>query len=142
MKGIHSGVQNRIRDIYPRAFFVPCSAHNLTLMVCDAAKSSSKAVSFFGLPLSDTRWESRVESLKTLKYEYSKVYDALVEIANSSEYATSIKFQANNLAKQMSKFTFMVSLSVWYDILFQVNLVSKKMQSPDYDLSTAQTKID
>ena len=36
----------------------------------------------------------------------------------------------------------MVSLSVWYDILFQVNLVSKKRQSPDYDLSTAQTEID
>ncbi|XP_065645564.1 uncharacterized protein LOC136076031 [Hydra vulgaris] len=54
-------------------------------------------------PLSDTRWEYRVESLKTLKYEYSKVYDALVEIANSSD---------------------------------------KKMQSPDYDLSTAQSEID
>ncbi|XP_065650292.1 uncharacterized protein LOC136078447 [Hydra vulgaris] len=122
-------------------------------MVCDAAKSSSKAVSFFGLvqevynffsdsnirwsilmkslqtltlkPLSDTRWESRVESLKTLKYKYSKVYDALVEIANSSEYDTSTKFQANNLAKHMSKFT-----------------LCKKIQSPDYDLSTAQTEID
>ncbi|XP_065645568.1 uncharacterized protein LOC136076034 [Hydra vulgaris] len=93
-------------------------------------------------PLSDTRWESRVESLKTLKYEYSKVYDALVEIANSSEYDTFTEFQANNLVKQMSKFAFMVSLIVWYDILFQVNLVSKKMQSPNYDLSTAQTKID
>ncbi|XP_065651008.1 uncharacterized protein LOC136079213 [Hydra vulgaris] len=44
-------------------------------------------------PLSDTRWESRVESLKTLKYEYSKVYD----VANSSEYDTSTKFQANNM---------------------------------------------
>ncbi|XP_065642994.1 zinc finger MYM-type protein 1-like [Hydra vulgaris] len=103
MKGIHSEVQKRIRDINPRAVFVPCSFHSLDLMVCDAAKSSSKAVSFFGLvqevynffsgsnirwtilmksvqtltlkPLSNTRWESRVESLKTLKYEYSKVYD-------------------------------------------------------------------
>ncbi|XP_065642993.1 uncharacterized protein LOC136074586 [Hydra vulgaris] len=61
---------------------------------------------------------------------------------NSSKYDTFTKFQANNLDKQMSKLTFMVSLSVWYDILFQVNLVSKKMQSPDYDLSTAQTEID
>ncbi|XP_065673948.1 uncharacterized protein LOC136090900 [Hydra vulgaris] len=93
-------------------------------------------------PLSDTRWESRVENLKTLQYEYSNVCDALLEIANSSEYDTSTKIEANNLAKQMSKFTFRVSLSVWYDILFQVNLVSKKMQSPDYDLSTAQIEID
>ncbi|XP_065675826.1 uncharacterized protein LOC136092033 [Hydra vulgaris] len=155
---------------YVGRFFVPCSAQSLNLIVYVAAKSSSKAVSFFGLvqevynffsgsyirwailmksvqtltlkPLSDTRWESRVESLKTLKYEYSKVYDALIEIANSSKYDTSTKFQANNLAKQMSNFTFMLSLIVWYDILFQVNLVSKKKQSPDYDLSTAQTEID
>ena len=76
--------------------------------------------------LSDTRWESQVESLKTLKCDNSKVYDALVKITNSLEYDTFTKFQANNLAKQMSKFKFMVSLSVWYDILFLVILVSKK----------------
>ena len=131
MKGIHSEVEKEIKEL------------TLERFLYHAAKSSSKAVSFFDLvqevynffsgsnirwavlmklaptltlkPLSDTRWESRVESLMTLKYEYSKVYNALVEIANSSEYDTSTKFQANNLAKQMSKFTFMVSLSmVWH----------------------------
>ena len=82
-----------------------------------------------------------MESLKTLKYEYFKVYHALVEISNSSEYDTSTKLQANNLAKQMSKFTLMVSLSVWYDII-SIKFGQQKMHSPDYDLSTAQTEID
>ena len=119
MKGIHSGVQKRIRGINPGAFFVPCGGHSLNLIVCDVAKSSSRTVFFFGSvqdvfnffsgfnirwailmksvhtltlkPLSDTRWDSRAESLKALKYEYSKVDDALVEIANSSEYDTSTK---------------------------------------------------
>lgn len=47
MKSVHSGVQRHIRNINPRAFFVPCSAHSLNLVTNDAAKSSKKAVAFF-----------------------------------------------------------------------------------------------
>ena len=74
IKGIHSGVQKRIRDINPRAFFVPCSAHSLNLIVCDAAKSSSTVVSFFGLVQevynffsgSNIRWAVLMKSVQTL----------------------------------------------------------------------------
>jgi hypothetical protein len=49
MKGKHSGVQRRIRNINPRAFFVPCSAHSLNLIVNDAVKSSKEAIEFFDI---------------------------------------------------------------------------------------------
>lgn len=91
MKGKHSGVQKRILDINPRAFFVPCSSHTLNLVVNDAAKCCLAETSFFNLvekiyvyfsvpihrwevllrhvpsltlkPLSDTRWENRIDAL-------------------------------------------------------------------------------
>ncbi|CAM4565616.1 unnamed protein product [Caretta caretta] len=37
MKGKDNGVQRRMMEINPRAFFIPCSAHSLNLVVSDAA---------------------------------------------------------------------------------------------------------
>nr|CAI5836825.1 unnamed protein product [Callosobruchus analis] len=96
MKGKNVGLQRRILDINPRAFYVPCSSHTLNLVVNDAAKCCLRATSFFCLvqqlyvffststqrwevlehhvpsltlkPLSDTRWESRVDALLPLRY--------------------------------------------------------------------------
>lgn len=47
MRGKHSGVQKRVLDINPRAFYVPCSAHSLNLVVNDAAACCLQAVDFF-----------------------------------------------------------------------------------------------
>ncbi|GJQ70545.1 hypothetical protein Trydic_g22946 [Trypoxylus dichotomus] len=49
MKGSYSGVQARILDINPRAFYMPCASHSLNLLICDAAKCSPKATTFFGI---------------------------------------------------------------------------------------------
>jgi len=38
MRGKHKGVQKRILDINPRAFYVLCNSHSLNLVVNDAAK--------------------------------------------------------------------------------------------------------
>lgn len=47
MKGMYSGVQKQIIDKAPNATYVHCCAHNLNLVICDAAKSSSDALRFF-----------------------------------------------------------------------------------------------
>ncbi|CAM5083177.1 unnamed protein product [Natator depressus] len=49
MKGKDNGVQTRMMEINPRAFFVPCSAHSLNLVVNDAATCCLEASSFFDL---------------------------------------------------------------------------------------------
>jgi len=37
MKGKNQGVQARLLNINPRAFYIPCSCHSLNLVVADAA---------------------------------------------------------------------------------------------------------
>ncbi|GBM64602.1 hypothetical protein AVEN_19348-1 [Araneus ventricosus] len=47
MKGEHVGVQANIRNLNPRAFFIPCGSHSLNLVVNDMAKSSLEGTNFF-----------------------------------------------------------------------------------------------
>jgi hypothetical protein len=49
MKGKERGVQKRLLDINPKAFYTPCSCHSLNLVLCDIANSCPKAISFFGI---------------------------------------------------------------------------------------------
>ena len=111
MKGCNKGVQARILEINKRAFFVPCGCHSLNLLLSDMAKSSVDARNFFGIvqqiyvlfsasvqrwqilkihvksltvkPLSDTRWECKVNSVKATRYQIGDIYDALVEISET-----------------------------------------------------------
>ena len=48
MRGKHQGVQKRLLDINPRAFYMPCGCISLNLVLSDMANSCSKAKSFFG----------------------------------------------------------------------------------------------
>ncbi|XP_022876703.1 zinc finger MYM-type protein 1-like [Olea europaea var. sylvestris] len=49
MSGKYKGVQRRVLEMNPRAFYTPCGAHSLNLTLCDMVNCCSKAVSFFGV---------------------------------------------------------------------------------------------
>lgn len=59
MKGAHSGVQRRILNENPKAFFVPCSCHSVNLVVNDAAKQTGAGVICFLL-----KFDSKMECVK------------------------------------------------------------------------------
>lgn len=95
MKGKKSGVQKRILDMNPHAFFVSCRVQSLNLVVNYAALCSKEAVIFFGIiqelynfftalthrwevlqknvanltvkPPNQTRWDSRTEAVLPFK---------------------------------------------------------------------------
>jgi len=49
MKGRYKGVQAKILQKNPKAFFTPCACHSLNLLLGDMAKCNSKAMTFFGI---------------------------------------------------------------------------------------------
>ncbi|KAH1190120.1 hypothetical protein GmHk_20G057756 [Glycine max] len=159
MKGKNQGVQKRLLDINPRAYYTPCSYHNLNLVLGDMANSCTRAVSFFGVlqhiyslfssltkrwkilqenvckfsvkSLSQTRWECRIESVKAIKFQAQKIKDAAVQSSKTSE-DPKIKSEVICLATyEIENFEFLLGMNIWYDILFYVNSVSKIMQSED-----------
>jgi hypothetical protein len=165
MKGKERGVQKRLLDINSKAFYTPCGCHSLNLVLCDIANSCPKAISFFGIvqriytlfasstkrwkilldnvpsltlkPFSQTRWESQIESLKAIKFQTPQIRDDLLQLAKTSDDPKT-KSEANCLATyEMESFEFLLSMTIWYDILFAVNTVSKNLQSKDMHIDVA-----
>ncbi|KAL6530818.1 hypothetical protein OROGR_014678 [Orobanche gracilis] len=165
MRGKHQGVQKRLLDVNPRAFYMPCGCHSLNLVLSDMANSCVKGKSFFGAcqaiynvfanstkrwnilleyvddltlkSLCVTRWESRIESVKAIRYQAPKIRDALMKLSHVSD-DPKICWDAEKLASnEFSSFEFILSLIIWHEILYKINLVSKNLQSEDMRLDVA-----
>jgi len=174
MSGCNSGVQTRMQEINPRAFYVPCNNHTLNLVVNDAASCCVAAVSFFGIvqefynffsasskrwgmlaervpnwtlkPLSDTRWESRINAIAPLRYQAGLVYDVLIDIAEDEKLtgATGTKTRADAFAlaeKFIKNYPFLCSLVLWHDVLFEINVTSKVLQGEQLSVVEATHQL-
>ena len=129
------------------------------------ANSCPKAISFFGVvqhihtlfssstkrwkilqdnvtgltlkPLSQTRWECQIESVKVIKFQVLEIRDALLQLAKTSEDPKT-KSEVDCLATyEIESFKFLLAVTIWYDILFAVNSVSKNLQSKDMHIDVA-----
>ncbi|XP_058223061.1 uncharacterized protein LOC131332781 [Rhododendron vialii] len=147
MKGKNKGVQTMVLEVNPKAFYTSCGCHSLNLVLCDMANSCSKAKTFFGVgltlkTLSQTRWESRIESIKPIRYHPSKLRDALVDLANDKTTESIAQSEAKSLAKnELENFEFLFAMAIWYKLLFAVNIVSKFLQSEDMRIDLAIKKL-
>uniref|UniRef100_A0A8C5Q8G0 TTF-type domain-containing protein n=1 Tax=Leptobrachium leishanense TaxID=445787 RepID=A0A8C5Q8G0_9ANUR len=157
MKGKHQGVQKRIMDLNSRAFYVPCSAHTLNLVVNDAAMSCRDATTFFSnlqkiyvflsgstlrwnvlkkhigkltvKPLSDTRWSSRIDAVRPFRFQVGEFFDTLCEISRDDSHSAMAQSDSESLAKELNNFKFLCFIVLWYNILNRINFVSKLLQS-------------
>jgi hypothetical protein len=164
MRRENKGVQARIRQENPRAFFMPCGCHSLNLVTGDSEISSTEAASFFSIiqhiyilfsasvgrwkilkdnvptftvkPLCNTRWECQIDCLKPLRYQIAEIHNALVSV-NESSSDPAVKHEALTLSQQICDFSFIVMLVIWYDVLHHINIVSKMMQSSTKEINSA-----
>ncbi|KAK4435039.1 hypothetical protein Salat_0667000 [Sesamum alatum] len=169
MKGKKQGVQKRLLEMNPRALYIPCACHILNPTLSDMAHSCVKAVSFFGAvqriytlfssstkrwkvlldhvsgltvkSLSNTHWESRIKSVKAIRFQTSEIRSALLELHRTCEDAMS-KSETKSLANSLESFEFLLGIVIWYDILFCINMVSKKLQSESMSIDSSIEQIE
>ena len=88
-------------------------------------------------PLSQTRWESRIKSAKAIKFQALEIRDALLQLIKTSEDPKT-KSEVNCLATyEIESFEFLLGITIWYDILFVVNSVSKNLQLKNMHIDVA-----
>ncbi|XP_047135276.1 uncharacterized protein LOC124812525 [Hydra vulgaris] len=92
---------------------------------------------------SDTRWESRINCIQPLRYYFGNVLIALEKL---EEYAIEKKdgktaSEVRSLITYISDWAFLLSIVIWYDILFQVNKTSKLIQSFGISLDVMENEI-
>ncbi|MGI9555911.1 MAG: DUF4371 domain-containing protein [Cyanophyceae cyanobacterium] len=170
MKGKHKGVQARMLQMNPRALYVPCSAHTLNLTVSDGANVNAETVTFFGtitrvyilfssspnrwailkehVPsnlhrATETRWESWIKALRPLRYQLAKVIDALDALdtyaVGRADGVTAA--EAKFLSAVVSSWKFMVSIAIWFDLLFEINKTSKLLQAKEMSIDAQMAEI-
>ena len=128
MDGKHNGVQSRILEINQQAHFVPCICHYLNSILCDRAKTNVNFFSFFGTlqklffkvssstrrwkilkdncslvvkyPL-NTRWESRINSVKAVYTNLSGIIKTLLLILQDTSSAADFS-ELNGILNQLT----------------------------------------
>ncbi|XP_074310409.1 uncharacterized protein LOC141646409 [Silene latifolia] len=170
MKGKHQGVQKRLLEVNPSALYMPCACHSLNLALCDMAHSCTRAVSFFGIVqriyalfsgsskrwkilrdnvpdftlkfLSNTRWESRIKSVKAIRFQAPELRLALSLLYESRDSDAKSKSEAESLYNALGGFDFLLGMIIWYEILFVINKVSKKLQSKSMCIDTTMVHVE
>lgn len=165
MSGRYKGLQSRIKQRNPVAFYVPCAAHSLQLAGSAATESSDDSVKFFSLEqqlytffarsvsrwqilvnkfdkdsltlksLSKTRWSARSDASKALYNSYDKVIAALDDIKKDPLQKTETKMEAKFIYENVKTLEMTIMLCFWNRVLQQFHNVNVQLQAVDINLS-------
>ncbi|KAL4592056.1 hypothetical protein LXL04_005036 [Taraxacum kok-saghyz] len=134
MKGKYKGVQKRFREINPSALYMSCACHSLNLTLSDMAHSSTKRWNILvnKVPkltvksLCNTRWESRIKSVKAIRFQAPEIRLALKELCKSCDDAKS-KSEAESLISAIENFEFLLGMVKSTDIKFSSHYLPKSV---------------
>eukprot|EP00731_Ephydatia_muelleri_P001290 Em0001g1290a len=169
MSGSISGVQTRLRERNPKAVFINCDNHSLNLAGVHAASVDPTVITFFGtvqevysffsgsttrwkkmsemLDLtvkkeSDTRWSAREAAVRAIAVSYGKWVGLLQSLNEDQHESTDTRAKAGILLKSLLTFNCVVYLYFWNEVLHKINVVQKRLQSPNMNLHEAATDLD
>lgn len=91
--------------------------------------------------MSTTRWESRVDSVKAIRFQIQKIREALLQVAESDDDTLTSSESKSLTDNKLGNFKFIVAIVIWYDILSKVNFVSKQLEAKEVVIGVAIQKV-
>lgn len=170
MAGNIAGLQKKIIDIQPKALFVHCMNHSLSLSFQDAmscipqcrdainqirdlvnfVRESPKRLAWFSTfqdhdaralrPLCPTRWTMRISSVKSVLDNYSELLSFLQDISETER--GDIGYKSNGFLKQLQTFSMFFTLKLLYAVFSRSESLSQSLQSPKLSLSQADSMVN
>ena len=92
--------------------------------------------------LCNTRWESRIKSVKAIRFQAPELRSILLHFSKDKDVESKDRSDAKNLFNVLGTFEFILGMVIWHDILFTVNSVSKKLQSPSMCIDATLQHIE
>lgn len=169
MAGNITGVQKKIIEIQPKALFVHCMNHCLSLAFQDAmsyipqcrdamnlirdlvnfVRESPKRLAWFTSlqehdaralrPLCPTRWTMRVSSVKSVLDNYGELLSFFQEISDAER--GEVGYKSSGFLKQLQTFSIFFSLKLLYAVFSKSESVAQSLQSPKLSLSKADNMV-
>jgi hypothetical protein len=170
MAGNVTGLQKRICEVEPKALFVHCMNHSLSLSFQDAmsyiphcrdamnlikdlinfVRDSPKRLAWFVTfqdhdtgalrPLCPTRWTMRVSSVKSVLNNYSELLSFLQDVSDTSR--SDAGYKASGFLRQLLTFSTFCSLKMIYEVFSRSESLARSLQSPKLSLSKAEGMVN
>lgn len=168
MAGKYTGVQQRLKDINPKAEFIPCSNHSLNLVCLHAAAVEPNSVTFFGTleriysffsvsthrwevllgtsgkalkRLQETRWSARADAVENTWNHYEGIFNTLEKLTEADE-SLNTRTDAGALLIALQSFSFLCFLGFWKPVLHEVNDAQIYLQTEGLNLHQCAQKIN
>ena len=169
MSGHISGVQARLCDQNAKAIFVNCDNHSLNLAGVHAASVDPSIVTFFGTVEqvyvffsgstirwdkmkaklnvtvkreSDTRWSARESAVRVIAQSYDDIIELLQELNEDALESAETREKAGILLNSLLTLSFVCFLLLWEQVLHKINVVQKRLQSPQMNFREASADLD
>ncbi|KAK8291657.1 hypothetical protein V6Z11_D06G072400 [Gossypium hirsutum] len=91
--------------------------------------------------LSNTHWASQIKSVKAIRFQIPQRRLVLLKLYESYDDAKS---NSEAVVNALESLEFLLGMVIWYEILFAINMVSKKLQSKSMcvDTTIKQLEVD
>ncbi|CAH1113046.1 unnamed protein product [Psylliodes chrysocephalus] len=155
--GYHSSCANRLKALKPQHRTISTTADfeivlyrpfvvdefRCTHTVHFRCKYSWKVEDGSYLPVnrSQTRWSAKHVAVKALLNNLPEVVESLEELKQISD-APEAKYEAGSLLNAIKNFKFILNLTIWVNILREINLVNIGIQKQDIILARSVSLMD
>ena len=163
MAGEVSGVQQRIRDLYPKAYFMHCTSHWLNLVINDqnnvmeirnAVAVIKSVIVYFRessvrrhlvsrIPLlCETRWSEKYKSIRLFYQNFCDIFTKLVEITQERKYSSDSRQKALQHIRSLSSSDFLVCLAIIAKYSAMLEPTARALQAVNIDIHSMQQQIN